>query len=368
MSIRTPFYDKHIAAGARMVDFAGYEMPIQYQGIIAEHVTVRQSVGMFDLSHMGEFWVSGADALPFLMKMMTNNASKLAPGQVMYSAMCYEDGGIVDDLLVYRDMAENRYLLVVNAANIQKDFDWLQRHLEGDVTLENKSAETGLLAIQGPQAEAVVAKMTDLNLADMRYYHFDYGKIAGYDALISRTGYTGEDGFELYLPPEACPAAWDAAVEAGAEFGIKPVGLGARDTLRLEMKMALYGNDIDHTTNPIEAGLGWICKTKNREFIGRDAIVRMKTEKPARKLICFEMQDKNIPRPHYKIFAGDQEVGTVTSGTKSPSLKIGIGLGYVQREFTQEGTELQIEIRQKKAPAKVVKPPFYKNGTVKIGK
>lgn len=368
MLIQTPFYEKHITAGAKMVSFAGFNMPVQYQGIIAEHQAVRKSVGMFDLSHMGEFIVSGNDALSYLMKTMTNNVSKLTPGQVQYSAMCYDDGGIVDDLLIYRDYEENRYMLVVNAANLDKDFAWLESHLMGDVKLENISSEMGLLAIQGPDAEAVVTQLTDIPLADIKYYHFNYGQVAGEKAIISRTGYTGEDGFELYLPPAACEEAWDMAVEAGKIYEIQPIGLGARDTLRLEMRYPLYGNDIDQTTNPLEAGLGWVTKTKNRDFIGREAILAAKKAGLTQKFIAFTMKDKGIPRQHYKIFVGNDEVGEVTSGTKSPSLGIGIGLGYIKKEYGEIDTEISIEIRNRKATAMIVKPPFYKDGSAKINK
>ncbi|MBD3169228.1 MAG: glycine cleavage system aminomethyltransferase GcvT [candidate division Zixibacteria bacterium] len=360
-SKKTPFYNIHIDAGAKMVDFAGYKMPIQYKSITAEHLRVRETVGAFDLSHMGEFFVSGGKALDFLQMMTVNDVSALEEYQVQYTAMCYPDGGIVDDLLVYR--LPDKYMLVVNAANIDKDFAWLEEHLIDNVTLHNASDDFGLIAIQGPDAQKVMEKMTDINLDDIQFYYSAEGDVAGHKMIFSRTGYTGEDGFELYIKPDICPELWEAAMKSGAEFDIEPIGLGARDSLRLEMKYALYGNDIDQTTNPIEAGLGWICKPEKGDFIGRDAVVRMKEEKPPRKLVCFELQERGIPRHGYKILNDEKEIGDVTSGIFSPSLQKGIGLGYVPRKLSKSGREIQIEIRNKPTPATIVKPPFYKDGT-----
>jgi len=361
--IKTPFHDYHVAAGARMVEFAGFRMPVQYKGITAEHLAVRENLGLFDLSHMGEFDVSGKDALAFLQKTTTNNVAALTePGQIQYNCMTMDDGGIVDDLLVYR--LEDRYMLVVNAANLKKDFDWLTAHLEGDVTLVDRSPDYGLLAIQGPNAESFMAPLIDYDLATMPYYTSAVAKIAGIDILFSRTGYTGEDGFELYIPPTHCPAIWKAVTEAGEKHGLEFIGLGARDTLRLEMKMALYGNDIDATTSPIEAGLGWIVDL-NKDFIGKDVVARHKAEKPSRRLICLEMDGKMVPRHGYLIYDGDTEVGVITSGTFSPSLQKPIGLGYVAKGKTKSGTVLDVAIRKTRVPAVIVKPPFYKNASHK---
>ena len=357
---RTPFSEYHIAAGAKMVAFAGYYMPVQYKGITEEHLAVRKNVGLFDLSHMGEFEVSGRDALAFLQKTTTNDVEALKPGEIQYNCMTYPEGGIVDDLLVYR--FEDSYMLVVNAANLQKDFDWLSSHLEGDVKLINISDDFGLLAVQGPKAQKVGQKLTDYDLEQLPYYHHATAVVDGVELMFSRTGYTGEDGFELYIPNEHCPTLWKAVNEAGLEFGMELIGLGARDTLRLEMKMALYGNDIDKTTTPIEAGLAWIVNL-DKDFIGKEIIEKQKAEKPSRRLVCLELDDKVIPRHGYEIFSDEQAVGNVTSGTFSPSLQKPIALGYVPRQLSKSGSRVEIEIRKKRYPAVVVKPPFYKDAS-----
>lgn len=359
--IKTPFYDYHVELGARMVEFAGYSMPVQFKGIQTEHLAVRNNVGLFDLSHMGEFVVSGPDALAFLQKTTTNDVSSLADGQIQYNCMTYDDGGIVDDLLVYR-LAADQYFLVVNASNIDKDFDWLKSHLAGDVKLENHSADYGLLAIQGPNAQKVMAEITDYDLESMPYYTHTTAKVGGEDILFSRTGYTGEDGFELYIPPAQCATLWKAVFEAGARHGIEMIGLGARDTLRLEMKMALYGNDIDQTTNPVEAGLSWIVKL-DKDFVGKDVIAKVKEEKPSRRLVCLEMEGRGVPRHGYELYVGDDKVGHVTSGTFSPSLQKPVALGYVKRKYTKSGNTVEVDIRGKRFPAIVVKPPFYKDAS-----
>jgi aminomethyltransferase len=358
--IKTPFYDFHVAAGAKMVTFAGFQMPIQYKGITTEHLAVRSNVGLFDLSHMGEFEVSGKDALAFLQKTTTNNVAALEIGKIQYSCMTTPEGGIVDDLLVYR--LPDRYFLVVNAANIDKDFTWLQSCLFGNVQLINRSAETGLLAIQGPNAQKVLAKVTDYDLDSMTYYTFVVAKIAGVELLFSRTGYTGEDGFEIYIPPQHAAALWKGITEAGKEYDLELIGLGARDTLRLEMKMALYGNDIDETTTPIEAGLSWIVSF-DKDFIGQDVIAKQKAEKPKRRLVCLELEGKVFPRRGYDIYDGGEVVGKVTSGTFSPSLRKPIALGYVPRVKSKVGSTVQVAIRDTMYPAVVVKPPFYKNAS-----
>lgn len=357
----TPFYKIHLDAGAKLVDFAGYKMPVRYRSITEEHLRVRKTVGAFDLSHMGEFWVSGKRALEFLQKMTVNDVSALETYQVQYSAMCYPDGGIVDDVLVYR--FPDKYLVVVNASNIAKDFAWLEENLIDDVTLLNSSDEIGLLALQGPDSQKVLEKITDNDLDSIPFYHFAEGIITGHAIIYSRTGYTGEDGFELYMEPGICPELWSAVMDAGKEFEIEPIGLGARDSLRLEMKYALYGNDLDETTNPIEAGLGWICSLEKGDFIGRDVLVKTKEEKPKRRLVCFELKERGIPRHNYNILQDGNIIGKVTSGIHSPSLQKGIGLGYVPRELSKSGTEIEIDIRGRNIPAVLVKPPFYKNGT-----
>lgn len=358
---RTALYDVHAALGAKIVPFAGFEMPVLYKGIVAEHHAVRERVGIFDVSHMGEVTVRGAGALDFVQRITVNDASTLAVGQAQYSAMCLEHGGIVDDLLVYK-RGENDFLLVINASNIEKDYAWMERNATGDVELRNVSNDYTLLAVQGPKAIETLAKLTSVDLASIAYYHFTEGELAGVPMIISRTGYTGEVGFELYLPSdkETSEKVWNAVMEAGAEHGIEPVGLGARDTLRLEMGYCLYGNDIDESTNPIEAGLGWITKTAKPEFIGKEAIMKVKEEKPSRKLVGFEMNERAIPRQHYAISVDGKTIGEVTSGTSSPTLGKGIGMGYVESAYAAAGTTINIVIRDKEIPATVVKPPFVK--------
>ena len=360
---RTPFHEQHVAAGARMVAFAGFSMPLMYEGIQREHQAVRTNVGMFDLSHMGEVKVGGDGALNFLQKLLTNDVAALAPGQVQYSAMCNPEGGIVDDLLVYR--LDGRYMLVINASNIEKDLAWLRSHLPPAVELEDICAQTGLLAIQGPNAEAVVSAMTDTPLDGLAYYWSVKGRFGNFELIFSRTGYTGEDGFEIFCPPEAAQNLWLLAIEAGRANGMSLIGLGARDSLRLEMRFALYGHEIDARTNPIAAGLGWICKLDKGDFIGRDAIVAMKENKPEERLVCLTLGPRAIPREKYKVFAENKVVGEVRSGIFSPSLKHGIATAYVPRTLSVAGTELAVEIRGKIEPATVVTPPFYKDGSHK---
>jgi len=359
---RTRFYQMHLNAGAKMVSFAGYEMPIQYpKGIIHEHNLVRNSVGMFDVSHMGEFEIRGKDALAFVQKITTNDASKLSPGKVQYSAMCYEHGGIVDDLLVYCIEPEY-WMLVVNGANIDKDWDWCQKNKDGfDVELYNATDDINLLAVQGPNSRATVQKLTDIDLTPIEYYTFKMGKISGVDAIISRTGYTGELGFELYFRGDTATAEkiWNELIKAGEEFGLEPVGLGCRDTLRLEKGYCLYGNDINENTNPLEAGLGWITKLNKGKFNGSEVLLKVKEEKPKRNLVGFVVKaDKFIPRQHYKIFYGDDEIGEVTIGNLSPTFNRPIGMGYVLAAYKEPGTEIEIEARGKRFPAEIVKLPF----------
>lgn len=358
----TPFTEKHIALGAKMHEFAGYNMPIEYSGIIDEHLTVCNSVGVFDVSHMGEFWVKGPNALSFLQKITSNNVAALTPGKAQYTCFPNETVGIVDDLIVYSYEPE-KYLLVVNASNIEKDWNWCVSHNTEGAELENASDHMAQLAIQGPKALDTLQKLTDVNLSEIPYYNFTVGEFAGEkEVIISNTGYTGAGGFELYFYPESATKIWDAIFEAGAEYGIKPIGLGARDTLRLEMGFCLYGNDLDDTTSPIEAGLGWITKfVDGKDFINRAALEKQKTEGVSRKLVAFEMVDRGIPRHGYDLVnAEGEKIGNVTSGTMSPTRKIGIGLGYVKPEYTKLDTEIYIDMRGRKLKAVVVKPPFRK--------
>lgn len=357
---KTSFYPVHQRLGAKIVDFAGYAMPVQYTGIVEEHRRVRTSVGVFDVSHMGEVEVVGSDALAFVQKITVNDASRLFEGRVQYSAMCYEDGGIVDDLLVYN--LGDRFMLVINAANIEKDLSWMRRHLAGDVRIVDTSDSVSLLAVQGPQSLSTLQKLTTIDLSKVPYYHFVRGSLAGVDMIVSRTGYTGELGFELYFPvgEERATKVWDAIMSAGQEFGIGPTGLGARDTLRLEMGFCLYGHDIDQTTNPIEAGLGWITKVEKGEFLGRAPIVRSKADGTSRRLVGFVLENKAFPRQGYAIHVAGNRVGTVTSGTYSPTLEKGIGLGYVDSGSARPGTSLSVLIREKEYPARIVPLPFIK--------
>jgi aminomethyltransferase len=350
----------HTTLGAKMVPFAGYNMPVQYTGINAEHETVRKGVGVFDVSHMGEFILKGENALALIQKVTSNDASKLYDGKVQYSCLPNEDGGIVDDLLVYR-IDEKTYMLVVNASNIEKDWNWISKFNPDGVDMKDISDRTSLLAIQGPKAAEALQSLTDIDLASMEYYTFKKGTFAGINnVVVSATGYTGAGGFEIYFDNEHAEFIWDAVFKAGEPFGIKPIGLAARDTLRLEMGFCLYGNDIDDTTSPLEAGLGWVTKF-SKEFTNSEALQAQKQAGVSQKLVGFEMIDRGIPRHDYAIVDADgNNIGRVTSGTQSPSLQKAIGLGYVKNEFAKEGSEIYISIRDNKVKAKVVKPPFYK--------
>jgi aminomethyltransferase len=356
----TALTEKHISLGAKMVPFAGYNMPVQYEGINAEHATVRNTVGVFDVSHMGEFILKGEHALDLIQRVTSNDASKLHDGKVQYSCLPNKDGGIVDDLLVYR-IDEKTYMLVVNASNIDKDWNWIQQFNTNNVEMHNISDQTSLLAIQGPKAADALQSLTTIDLASMEYYTFKKGTFAGVEnVVVSATGYTGAGGFEIYFENKYADQIWDAIFNAGAEYGIKPIGLGARDTLRLEMGFCLYGNDIDDATSPIEAGLGWITKF-TKAFTNSEALLAQKEVGVQRKLIGFEMIDRGIPRHDYPIVDAEGNViGNVTSGTQSPSLQKAIGMGYVNKELAKEGTEIFIDIRNNKIKAKVVKFPFYK--------
>ena len=355
---RTALFDIHKRLGAKIVEFGGYEMAVQYTSIIEEHRRVRETVGVFDVSHMGEVEVWGRDALAFVQSITVNDASKLTEGRVQYSAMCYDNGGIVDDLLVYH--MGDHYMLVINASNIPKDLEWMEKHVAGDMKLKNRSDDISLLAVQGPKSMPTLQKLTQANLSSIPYYGFVRHKLGGVDMIISRTGYTGELGFELYSPAdvETGEKLWNAIMDAGKEFNIGPVGLGARDTLRLEMGFCLYGHDIDQTTNPLEAGLGWITKLDKGDFIGSAAIKTAKQQGLKRRLIGFTLTDKAFPRQGYPIHSNSTAIGTVTSGTFSPILDRGIGMGYVGIEHAKTGTLIGVMIRNKEIPAAVTPIPF----------
>ena len=356
---RTPLHAAHVRLGARMIGFGGWDMPVQYAGIVEEHRSVRSAVGCFDVSHMGEFEFRGRDATRALQRLTTNDVGALAVGQVHYSLLCYDDGGIVDDLTLYR-LADDHYMMTVNAANIEKDWAWVTGHLEGAaVDARNVSADTGLIAVQGPRAEGLVGRLADVDVTAIGYYRFVRGRVAGVPGIVSRTGYTGEDGFELYLPADRTEAAWEALLAEGKRDGVAPIGLGARDTLRLEMRYALYGNDIDQTTNPLEAGLGWVVKPAKGDFLGKPAIERVRAGGPRRRLVGFEMVDRAVARHGYRILAGGGEVGHVTSGSYGPSVDRYIGLGYVPTALAAVGSEFAVEVRGRAQAARVVKTPFY---------
>jgi len=352
--------DVHEGLGAKMVPFAGYNMPVRYSSDIEEHNTVRQAVGIFDVSHMGEFMVRGPQALDLIQRITSNDAAKLADGKVQYSCLPNEAGGIVDDLLVYR-MGEEEYMLVVNASNIEKDWGWIEKYNTNGAELENISDELSLFAVQGPKAAEALQSLTQIDLAGMVYYTFEKGAFAGVqDVIVSATGYTGAGGFEIYVKNEDARQVFDAIMEAGKAYGIKPIGLGARDTLRLEMGFCLYGNDINDTTSPLEAGLGWITKF-DKDFINAANLKAQKENGVARKLVGFEMLEKAIPRAHYEIVnAEGEQIGEVTSGTMSPSMGKGIGLGYVTTAYSKPGTEIFVRVRNKDMKAQVAKLPLYK--------
>ena len=356
----TALTNKHISLGAKMVPFAGYNMPVSYSGLNEEHLTVRNGVGVFDVSHMGEFKIKGPKALDLIQRVTSNDASKLTDWKVQYSCLPNDKGGIVDDLLVYR-VSQDEYYLVVNASNIEKDWNWIKKHNTDNVEMIDTSDKTSLLAVQGPKALATLQKLTKVDLSKMEYYTFTVGTMAGIEnVVISNTGYTGAGGFELYVGNENAEKMWDAVFEAGKEFGIKPIGLGARDTLRLEMGFCLYGNDIDDTTSPIEAGLGWITKF-TKDFTNRTEIEKHKTNGVSKKLVGFEMIDRGIPRHDYQIAdANGNIIGKVTSGTQSPSLNKAIGMGYVKTELATPDSEIFVVIRDKPIKAKVTKIPFLK--------
>jgi aminomethyltransferase len=360
---KTPLNKVHRELGARMVDFGGWDMPVQYSGVIEEHLAVRQSAGLFDVSHMGEIEVRGANALDFIQQLTINDAARLADGQVQYSALCYPEGGVVDDVTLYR-FSGAHFLFCVNASNIEKDFAWMQQVLRDaalpDVTLTNRSDEFAQIALQGPKSAEILAELTDVPLDALAYYHFREGRVAGEQMIVSRTGYTGEDGFELYLPASAADALWRKLMAAGAPFGLLPIGLGARDTLRLEKGYALYGHELSRDISPLEAGLAWITKLDKGDFVGKAALVAQKAAGVPRRRIGLLMEERGIPREGYPLFDGDRQVGVVTSGTLSPTLKIGIALALVESAAAGADGELEVAVRNRRMRARVVRPPFVK--------
>jgi aminomethyltransferase len=358
---KTPLHARHRSLGARMVEFGGWDMPVEYSGIVDEHMAVRTRAGLFDVSHMGEIEIAGADALAAVQHITSNDVSRLAINQIQYSALTTPQGTFVDDVLTYR-IADDHFMLVVNASNIVKDFHWIAGHVKGagDAAAVNTSSRYALMALQGPAAKDVLQSLTGVDLASMKYYWFGTGEVAGVRVTISRTGYTGEDGFEVFVPPSSAERVWDAILNAGTSAGVVPAGLGARDTLRLEAAMRLYGNDMDDTTTVVEADLGWIVGWKKPEFLGHDVLKRQKAEGARRKLVGFEMLERAIGRHGYDVYIGGQKAGVVTSGTQTPFLKKAIGMAYVPSDSTAPGTELEIDVRGRRARAAVVPMPFYK--------
>ncbi len=356
---KTPLYEKHVELNGKIIDFGGWALPVEYSGIILEHEAVRNKAGIFDVSHMGEVTVVGEDAEKYVQNVVTNDISILEDYQIAYTTMCYPDGGVVDDLLVYK-FNRRKYLLVINASNIEKDFEWFKSHTIGDVIVKNVSDDYAQLALQGPMAEYLLQKLTDKNLNEIEFYHFAENVIiSGISTLVSRTGYTGEDGFEIYLPSEDGPKLWDILLANGKNDGLLPAGLGARDTLRFEACLPLYGQEIDKDITPLEAGLGFCVKLSKDDFIGKEVLVKQKSEGLKRKLTAFEMTERGIPRSHYEVFSDDKKIGYVTTGSFSPTLKKNIGLALVDSNYAKEGTEIEIVIRNKYIKAKTVKKPFY---------
>jgi len=361
MSKRTPLYDTHRTLGARLIEFGGWDMPVQYSGILAEHHAVRTKAGLFDLSHMGEFEVSGPRALEALQELVVTDVARIQLGQAQYSLMCYPDGGIVDDIIVYR-VAEKNYFVCVNASNIAKDFEWMTQHNQAQATMVDRSDEYALIAVQGPTAPGIVQRLTSLNLTDVKRYWFITGDVAGIPALIARTGYTGEDGFELFVAAEQAVKVWNACLDAGRDSGLLPIGLGARDTLRLEAAYMLYGNDIDAQTTPLEAGLQRLVRFEKPAFIGRDALSQQQRVGISKQFVGLSMDEAGIPRHEYALWHEEQKVGVVTSGSQSPTLGVGIALGYVPPVCAAIGTPLTVEIRGRRVRAHIVERPFYRKG------
>ncbi len=359
---KTPLHARHRALGARMVEFGGWDMPVEYTGIVDEHMAVRTRAGLFDVSHMGEIEIAGADALKAVQHITSNDASRLAINQIQYSALTTPEGTFVDDVLTYR-VADDHFMLVVNASNIVKDFHWIAERVKeagGDAAAVNTSSRYALMALQGPLAKDVLQSLTGVDLSAMKYYWFGTGEVAGVRVTISRTGYTGEDGFEVFVPPSSAERVWDAILQAGKSAGVIPAGLGARDTLRLEAAMRLYGNDMDETTTVVEADLGWIVGWKKEEFLGHDVLKRQKAEGAPRKLVGFEMLERAIGRHGYDVYVNGEKAGVVTSGTQTPFLKKAIGMAYLPSNATAPGIEFEIDIRGRRVKAAVVPMPFYK--------
>lgn len=358
---RTPLYEQHRALGARLVEFGGWEMPVHYSSILEEHQAVRTAAGLFDVSHMGEFKVEGTDAQSFLNYLVPNDVSRLALHQALYTQLCLPNGNTLDDLLIYH-LAENHYMLVVNAANIAKDLAWVQGQAQhfANVTISDQSDTTALLALQGPSALTILQTLTDLNLAAIRYYHFEPGLVDTVNCIVSRTGYTGEDGFELYCPSVDAVKLWNDLLIEGKPHGLLPAGLGARDTLRLEAGLCLYGHELDEQTNPLEARLGWTVKLNKESFIGHDALAQVKQQGPERLLVGVELLERGIPRSGYILYENDQRIGVLTSGAPGPTVKKNIGLGYVEAAHAIVGRSIQIDIRGKRLAAQIVALPFYK--------
>lgn len=357
---RTPLYEEHQAAKAKLIDFGGWEMPVQYAGVIEEHNTVRTKAGLFDVSHMGEVDVKGKDALPFVQNLITNDVTKIQDGQILYSPMCYPNGGIVDDLLVYRYGTEHFYI-VVNASNTDKDYAWMLEQAKGyDVRLDNISAQVAQMAIQGPLAEKILQKLSSTDLSEIKYYWFKHGEVNGVSCLISRTGYTGEDGFEVYMPPDKAPELWRKILEVGAPEGIQPIGLGARDTMRFEAKLPLYGNELSSEISPLEAGIGFFVKLAKEKFVGKEALEAQKEKGVPRKLVGLEMVERGIARSHYPIQKSGEEVGFITSGSFSPTLNKNIALGLIRADLAEVGSTFDVIIRGKAVKAQIIPTPFYK--------
>ncbi len=357
---RTPLYEQHVALGARLVEFSGWEMPVQYSSILEEHRAVRTRAGLFDVSHMGEFKVDGSDALAFLQHLVPNDVARLTINQALYTQICLPDGGTIDDLIIYK-LEDNHYMLVVNAGNIDKDFAWVEKQA-GDfhVQVTNQSDTTALLALQGPEAQSILQALTKVDLSTILYYHCEPGLVNGINCTISRTGYTGEDGFELYCASVDVPKLWNDLLEAGKNHGLLPAGLGARDTLRLEASYCLYGHELDEETNPLEASLGWTVKLNKDEFIGHDALLKAKEQGLKRKLIGIEMVERGVCRGGYLIYEEDQQIGVLTSGAPSPTLNKNIGIGYVEASHAIIGKPVFVDIRGKRVAAQLVALPFYK--------
>jgi aminomethyltransferase len=357
---KTPLHARHRASNARMVPYAGWDMPVEYSGITSEHLAVRTRAGVFDVSHMGEIEIAGKNALAAVQRISSNDASQLQTGQAQYAALTTPDGTFVDDMLVYR-MASSHFMLVVNAANAAKDFAWISEQIKavGDVAAIDSSSRYALIAVQGPASREVLQPLTAVELGDLGYYHFGYGEVASARATISRTGYTGEDGFEIFVPPNVADRVWQAVLESGRSADVIPCGLGARDTLRLEAAMRLYGNDIDETTSVLEAGLGWTIGWKKDDFIGRDRLLEQKERGVTRKLVGFEMIDRAIARHGYSVLSGDRPVGVVTSGTQTPFLKKAIGMAYLPTDLHAVGAEIDIDVRGRVSKARIVPLPFY---------